>query len=309
MAIYALGRLAREKHAVGICSFAVPRRESHRESPRQYMDFADSLLVGDIRRTYLVHTPNESDTHSLLLAFHGGGGRAKGMPLLTHFNEIADREGIVVAYPDGYRRHWTDTSGTSPTGIDDLSFVSAIIEKLTTTYRIDTRKVYAAGISNGGFFSQRLAIEFTKKISAVATVAATMQVSLAVVQALSRPVSVMLIHGTNDPLVPFEGGRVKAGARREILSAHNSAVKWAELNGCHSTPSISKLTTRTEEATRVRVEKFSQCRGNAEVILYIIEGGGHTWPGGWQYLPERIIGTTSRNIDASEEIVAFFKCH
>jgi polyhydroxybutyrate depolymerase len=309
MAVSAFGGFVKEKLAVGICSFAVPRRESPMESPRQYMDLADSLLVGDIRRTYLVHSPDDSDPHSLLLAFHGGGGRAKGMPLLTRFNEIADREGFVVAYPDGYRRHWADTPGTSPNGVDDLSFVSAIIEKLTTTYRIDTAKVYAAGISNGGFFSQRVAIEFPEKISAVATVAATMQASLAETKVLSKPVSVLLIHGTNDSLVPFDGGRVKAGARREILSAHNSAIKWAALNGCHFTPSILALPTRIQDATRVRVEKFLQCRGNAEVILYVIEGGGHTWPGGWQYLPEGIIGRTSRNIDASEEIVAFFKRH
>jgi len=228
---------------------------------------------------------------------------------LTRFNHIADQEGFVVAYPDGYGRHWTDTRGTAPTGVDDVAFVSAIIEKLTNTYAIDARKVYAAGISNGGFFSQRFAIEFPEKLRAIATVAATMQASIAETRTLSKPVSVMLIHGTNDPLVPFDGGRVRAGARREILSAHDSAVKWAELNGCNSTPTVSQLQNRTEDHTRVRVESFLHGHGDAEVILYVIEGGGHTWPGGWQYLPERIIGKTSRNIDASEEIIAFFKRH
>jgi polyhydroxybutyrate depolymerase len=273
------------------------------------MDIADSILVGGIRRTYFVHRPETPQVHSLLLAFHGGGGRAKGMPILTRFNHIADREGFVVAYPDAYERHWTDTAGTAPTGVDDLAFVSEMIDTLTTRYAIDARKVYAAGISNGGFFSQRFAIEFPEKVSAIATVAATMQASIAEIQAISKPVSVMLIHGTNDPLVPFDGGRVRAGARREILSAHGSAVKWAELNGCNSNPSITNLPTRTEDQTHVRVESFLQCHPGTEVILYVVEGGGHTWPGGWQYLPERIIGRTSRNIDASEEIIAFFKRH
>jgi len=273
------------------------------------MDFADSLLVGDIRRTYLVHCPDNTQPHSLLLAFHGGGGRAKGMPILTRFNHIADRDGFVVAYADGYGRHWTDTPDTGPKGVDDLAFISVLIERLTNTNAIDPSKVYAVGISNGGFFSQRLAIEFPERISAIATVAATMQASLAETRVISKPVSVMMIHGTNDPLVPFDGGRVRAGARREILSAHNSAVKWAQLNGCALTPTIQHLPIRSEDSTRVRVENFTQCPGNTEVIMYVIEGGGHTWPGGWQYLPERIIGKTSRNLDASEEIAAFFRRH
>jgi polyhydroxybutyrate depolymerase len=273
------------------------------------MDFVDSLLIGDVRRTCLVHCPDNVQPHSLLLAFHGGGGRARGMPILTRFNHIADREGFVVAYPDGYGRHWTDTPDTAPKGVDDLAFISALIERLTNTNAIDPIKVYAAGISNGGFFSQRLAIEFPEKISAIAIVAATMQASLSHTRAISRPVSVMMFHGTNDPLVPFEGGRVRAGARREILSAHDSAVKWAQLNGCALPPTVRDLPIRSEDSTCVRVESFTQCSGNSEVIMYVIEGGGHTWPGGWQYFPERIIGKTSRNIDASEEIVAFFRRH
>ena len=273
------------------------------------MDFADSLLVGDIRRTYLVHRPDDIQPHSLLLAFHGGGGRARGMPTLTRFNHIADRDGFVVAYPDGYGRHWTDTPGTGPKGVDDLAFVLAIIERLTNTNALDPSKVYAAGISNGGFFSQWLAIEFPERISAIATVAATMQASLSGTRAISKPVSVMMIEGTDDPLVPFEGGRVRAGARREILSAHDSAVKWAQLNGCSLAPTVQQLPIRSGDSTRVRVENFTPCPGNAEVIMYVIEGGGHTWPGGWQYFPEGIIGKTSRNLDASEEIIAFFRRH
>ena len=228
---------------------------------------------------------------------------------MTHFNPIADRQGFVVAYPDGHGRHWTDTPDTGPKGVDDLAFVSAIIERLTNTNRIDPSKVYAAGISNGGFFSQRLAIEFPERISAIAIVAATMQASLSETRAISKPVSVMMIHGTNDPLVPFEGGRVRAGPMREILSAHDSAVKWAQLNGCALIPTVQQLPIRSEDSTHVRVENFNQCPGDTEVIMYVIEGGGHAWPGGWQYLPERIIGKTSRNIDASEEIAAFFRRH
>ena len=269
------------------------------------------MLVGDISRTYIVHVPDQSSHRALILAFHGGGGRGRGMPLLTHFNQIADREGFVAAYPDGYRRYWRHIDETRQNGVDDLGFILALIEKLTRTYAIDPGKVYAAGISNGGFFAQRLAVEpeFSGRIGAIASVAATMPIYLSQVEKLPKPISVMLIHGTDDPLVPFEGGRVRAGARRQILSATDSAKKWAQLNGCSGTPTLSYLPDRSGDSTRVRVENFPQCRGGAEVTLCAIEGGGHTWPGGWQYLPERVIGKTSRNIDASEEIVTFFKRH
>jgi len=275
------------------------------------MDFGDSLLVGGISRTYLVHVPDNSPAQALILVFHGGGGRARGMPLLTHFNRIANREGFVVAYPDGYRRHWTLIDEMQENGVDDIAFIAALIEKMARAYTIAPLKVYAAGISNGGFFVQRLVVEpeISGRISAIASVAATMPMNLSAVERLSKPISVMLIHGTDDPLVPFEGGRVRAGARRPVLSASASANKWAQLNGCLSTPAASYLPDRSGDSTRVRVENFLQCREGVEVVLYTVEGGGHTWPGGWQYMSERFIGRTSRNIDASEEIAAFFKRH
>jgi len=273
-----------------------------------FMEFSDSIMVGEMRRTYVMHVPDSGNSHALILAFHGSGGIGKGMPILTHFNRIADREDIIVIYPDGYRRHWTDNPETTD-GANDLAFVSALIEKIVTERKIDPRRVYTAGISNGGFFSQRLAIEVSEKISAIATVAATMPLPLPKVQMLSKPVSVMLFHGTLDSIVPYEGGHVKKGAKRPILSAHDSAVKWAQLNGCSSNPKITYLPNRKNDSTNVHTESFTQCRENSEVILYVVEGGGHTWPGRWQYFPERIIGKTSENIDASEEMVAFFKRH
>jgi polyhydroxybutyrate depolymerase len=230
------------------------------------------------------------------------------MARLTHFDEIADREGFVVAYPDGFRRLWA-ARRLFAQGVDDIGFVSALINKLTNEHHIDPSKVYAAGISNGGFFLQSLAFELPGEIKALATVAATMPIAFAEAQSLTRPVSVMLIHGTQDPLVPFEGGRVRAGARGRILSAPDSAVKWAQLNGCSTNQTVSYLRNRVEDSTRIRVENWASGLENSEVLMYVVEGCGHTWPGGWQYLPERVIGKTTRNLDASEEIVAFFKRH
>ncbi len=272
------------------------------------------MIIDSLPRTYHVHVPPAEfgPTRWLLLVFHGGGGRGSGMNWLTHFNSIADRDRFVVAYPDGWKRHWTNSGESPGDGVerpDDLQFLSKLIEKLVTSHNLEPSKVFAAGISNGGFFAQRLALKCPKKVKAIATVAATMPAPLSKVKSIGHPVSVMIIHGTNDPLVPFEGGHVRAGAKGPILSARDSASKWAELNGCNTNPEVTDLPNIIEDSTHVRVERYSQGKDSAEVLLYVIEGGGHTWPGGAQYFPERVIGKTTHNLDASEKIVSFFKRH
>jgi len=277
------------------------------------MDFTDHLIMEQMRRTYHTHVPSPESfpMKGLLFVFHGGGATGRGIPRLTHFNEIADRERFVVVYPDGLRRHWRDGRATSPESdeVDDVGFVSALISKMISVYEIPIHRVYAAGISNGGFFSQRLAVEIPEQVRGIATVAATMPITLSNLQSLRKPIPTMLIQGTEDPLVPYDGGDVRAGAKGPILSARDSAAKWAQLNGCSSQPEIVHVPSKIDDGTHIRVEKYGSCKDNAEVILFVVEGGGHTWPGGWQYFPERIIGKTSVNMDASEEIMAFFKRH
>ena len=278
------------------------------------MDYSDQVIINSLPRTYHVHVPPAEfgPPGWLLLVFHGGGGRGGGMNWLTHFNSVADRERFLVAYPDGWNRHWTNSGESRFDGIkqsDDLQFLSELIAKLVADHSLASSKVYAAGISNGGFFAQRLALESSGKVKAIATVAATMPEPLSKVKAIDRPIPVMIIHGTNDPLVPFEGGHVKAGARGPILSARDSASKWAELNRCDANPEITDLPNIIEDSTHVGVERYGRCNDGAGVLLYVIEGGGHTWPGGAQYFPERIIGKTTHNLDASEEIDDLFKRH
>jgi len=277
------------------------------------MDFTDHLIMEQTRRTYHVHVPTQQSTpiNGLLFVFHGGGATGRGIPKLTHFNEIADRERFLVIYPDGFRRHWRDSRATIPEidGVDDVAFVSALTHKMVSDYKVPKHRVYAAGISNGGFFAQKLAVAIPEQVRGIATVAATMPVKLSALQALKKPISVMLIHGTDDPLVPYEGGEVKVGAGGPILSARDSAAKWAQLNNCYCEPEITHLPDRIDDSTHIHVERYGSCIENAEVILYTVEGGGHTWPGGWQYFPERIIGKTSANMDASEEVMSFFNRH
>jgi polyhydroxybutyrate depolymerase len=256
----------------------------------------------------------------LVFLLHGGGGTGEGMGELTMggFNRLADRESFIVVYPNGIEKHWNDGRGLQAyrahrENIDDVGFISALIEHLIRTLNVDPNRIYAVGISNGGQFSQRLACELSDRIAAIGVVAIQLPEHLPSSCAPKRPVSVLMMPGTEDPLVPWEGGEI--GFRRgrkfgKVLSVPESMRFWAKQNQCPESPLITHESDRDpKDGTRVRREAYVPCGEGAEVVLYAIEGGGHTWPGGDQYLPAGIIGRTSRDIDANEVIWDFFKRH
>ncbi len=160
--------------------------------------------------------------------------------------------------------------------------------------------------------SYRLACELTDKIAAIAPVAASMSDFLYYNCAPSEPISVLFIMGTEDPLMPWEGGEIRFGRLRlgRVVSAFKTVQFWAEYNECISESRRRYLPDKApSDGTRVWRKRYARCNGGTEVILLGIEGGGHTWPGGLQYLPERIIGKTCRDIDACEVIWSFFRRH
>jgi polyhydroxybutyrate depolymerase len=120
----------------------------------------------------------------------------------------------------------------------------------------------------------------------------------------------MLVQGAQDPLVPIQGGPMGPnGSRGMILSLQETAKKWTDLDACSSKPEIATLPDKAADGTSIRREAFTGCKGGAEVVVYTVEGGGHTWPGGKAYLPESVIGKTSGNMDASEVLWEFFSKH
>jgi polyhydroxybutyrate depolymerase len=297
----------------------VPASGTRPALARQAGMTAHSLTVDGRERTYALHLPPAVTTGTalpLVLVFHGGGGEGKQMPTLTGMNSIADREGFVAAYPDGIDRNWNDgrfsqAITTQRFNLDDVGFVSALIDELATTLPIDRSRVFATGISNGGMFSQRLGCDLADKVAAIAPVAGSLPELLAPGCAPARPMPVLMIHGDADPLVPWNGGPVAGdGNRGRVLSVADTVSRWVALDGCAATPTIIPLPDRApNDGTTTSDEVYSSCRAGAQVELYAVANGGHTWPGGFQYLPERIIGKTSRDFDASETIWSFFAHH
>jgi polyhydroxybutyrate depolymerase len=261
---------------------------------------------GESRRYYLYLPPtwHRDRPAPLVLVFHAGGGRASDIAPHTEFSRLAEREGFVVAYPQGLRGRWNDGRGFVTATHDDVGFVRALVDTLERELGIDARRVYATGISNGAMFAYRLACDLPGTFAAVAPVAGALPAELAPACGHTQPVSVIAFQGTADPLMPYLGGG--AGQRR-VLSAERSIGFWGTLDGCTGTPVTTDEPDRVTDGTRVRRTVFLSCPEGRAVELYAIEGGGHTWPGG----PEagRRVGRVSREVDATELIWAFFAGH
>ncbi|WP_168169237.1 PHB depolymerase family esterase [Thermococcus sp. 5-4] len=293
--------------------------KSHRPYPG---DVRGSILVDGLERTYIVHFPpnfSEDEHLPLLIALHGGGGTGFDMERLTRggLNILADRERFVVVYPDGIERHWNDGRNLSRyraqrENINDVAFISALIDLFVTKYGVNGSRIYVTGMSNGGLMTYRLACEIPERLAAVAVVGVSMSENLYNDCPSDSPLPILMILGTDDPLVPWNGGELHFGPVKlgRVVSIEKTVGYWAVRNGCtvmHEREYLPDIDP--EDGTRVWVERYSNCTDEAEVVLYGIEGGGHTWPGGYQYLPQSIIGRTSRDMDANEIIWEFLSAH
>jgi len=279
-----------------------------------------TVQVGTQSRSYRLHVPPKVDVQRalpLVLVFHGGGGTPEQIERESRFSELADREGFAVAYPAGYRRSWNDGRGSEVIaaqrdGVDDVAFVSALIDDVAAQRRIDPKRIYATGISNGAMFSQQLAVALSTRIAAIASVAGGMPQPLLARFAPQAPVSVLVVHGSLDPLVPYGGGDVKVlgGARGRVVGAEETARRWSEFDGCGPVAAAEEVTaTVGNEACGTMRVSYPHCGNATGVVLLRLNGGGHTWPGGSQYLPERLVGKVCRELDGAALIWDFFKQH
>lgn len=272
-------------------------------------DQPGTFQFGGLTRTYTVHVPPGPPV-GLVLNLHGGGATAAGQEGLTDFDAVADTTNLVVVYPDGYEKSWADGRGAAPAArrhVDDLGFLVALVGKLRDDYGIAPGHVFATGMSNGAFMSNRLACDRPDVFAAIAPVSGTLGVGVPCNPA--RPVSVLEVHGTDDPLVPFNGGDVRGrGGVSHAISATSMVDKWRAADGCQGEPSRQDLPD-VGDGTSVRRFDASACADSTEVVFYQVDNGGHTWPGAKQYLPEAIIGATTRAFDASEVIAQFFLAH
>lgn len=283
---------------------------------------SDTIRHDGLRRRYHLQLPrnhNQQGLSPLVIVLHGGGGKADQVDrLMTNgtLSAAAQERSMLLAYPEGLRKQWNDGRVEILKGNkqrDDVGFISALIDKLVEEQQVDPKRVYVTGISNGGHMSFRLAMDLSDKIAAIAPV--TAQVSKAISNKIpERPISVMIVNGTDDPLVPYDGGAIrlfkKGRSRGEVLSSEQSVQFFREHNGCDAKPVVSSSIDRDpNDKTSVVITKYGKCRDGKSVSLVSVIGGGHTWPGGYQYLRPRRVGRVSREINASDLILDFFLAH
>ncbi len=274
-----------------------------------------NLTVDGNPRSFIVYLPtgyNNAGKMPLIFAIHGGSGTPEGMINIANFKTIADRDKVVLVYPAGIQKNWNDGRPTTPNqlGINDVSFFNQLCDYTINNYSVDGTKIYATGISNGGFMSSRLGCELSNRIAAIAVDAATIEATTIAPNCNpGRPVPAIYIHGTSDPLVPFTGGQMTAGgtAGGTVLSHFQAIDKWVTINGCNSTPTITDLPDISNDGTTIKQRVYAGGTKSSEVVSYVVLNGGHTWPQGFQYLNEAIIGKTSQDMNACEVIWTFFK--
>lgn len=267
-----------------------------------------SLEHGGRARTYTLRIPPGYDGSvgvPLHLSFHGRGGNAASQISLTHLDRVADARGFIAVFPDGIEASWNNGAGAGseedPTadtfGIDDVGFVDALITAISERFRVDPARIYASGMSNGGFFVHRLGCALSSRIAAIASVAGPMATPLAPTCAPITAPAVMVVHGLQDPVVPYYGGTTLGGGAG--LSTPKTAEAWGLLNGCSGATLTPPITRQVGE---VVFRAFRDCR--RPTVMVTVRDGGHTWPGGAFY--SFLVGKTNRDIDASEEIASFF---
>jgi polyhydroxybutyrate depolymerase len=276
-----------------------------------------TLVTVDGERSYRLHVPagyTGTSAVPLVLNFHGLGSTALAQEAYSEFSTKADTEGFIVAYPQGLplggpTNYHFNAWQLPPSEPDDVGFASQILTALGGQLCVDMNRLYSTGMSNGGMMSVRLACSMADRIAAVAPVTGAyyppmaLDLNPAETCPMSTPVPFIAFHGTADTVVPYNGGAGAVTYRLPIddaTPADDVMQSWAAHNGCTSGRQESQVDTE------VRLIEYSGCSAGADVQLYAVDGGGHTWPGAVD-IPS--LGYTTHQISATDLIWAFFEAH
>ncbi|HMV43566.1 MAG TPA: hypothetical protein PK079_22880 [Leptospiraceae bacterium] len=263
---------------------------------------------GEERRA-LIYDPKFQKAQPLLLVLHGGGGKPENSVGIDgeYFLKAAKENGFIVVYPQGNDKKWNDFR-EDPTKLDvkyrdDVGFIRELIQRISKSTLIDENKIFLTGISNGGMMSFRLACEMSKTFKEVFPITANMPLNADTLCKPQNSVSITVFNGTEDPLVPYKGGTVKVlgKAHGEVDSTDATLKFWADKAGCANKESAELPKKYSNDPTSVIHHRW-ECPAN-RIELYEIRGGGHTWPGGTKFLPEMMVGITTKEIEASKIIV------
>jgi polyhydroxybutyrate depolymerase len=195
-----------------------------------------------------------------------------------------------------------DENRNRPEPADDVAFLNQMLDQLAIKYSVDIHRIYATGLGDGGIMALRVGCSMADRVAAIAPVDAALPKTMICLP--SRPVPALFINGTEDPIIPYEGGNYKAG-QFHVLSAEDSAKSWARFDRCEEKPAQDKILPLQKGGKETKTFTFNGCHDNAQVVLYAVKGAGNTWPGGEQYMSEKEVGKTSDALNANESIWSF----
>lgn len=251
-------------------------------------------------RQYFVHFPTgytKDESYPLIMALHGGFGKAKDMEEYTGLSQKADEEGFMVVYPQGFLRSWNagECCGAAhKRGIDDAGFLASLADSLAHNYAVDKKRVFATGLSNGGFMTFKLLCDQPETFRAIAPVEASMVTKSCTP---SQPGSIVQFHSYRDDYVPYQGGSGEGPSDVYKPPVDSVLGVWADISGCNP----QKVTV----GVKPDYEKFAWkgCSSNTKIQLYVTNDGGHSWPGGTLTFPD----SPSKAVDATDVMWNFFK--
>lgn len=263
------------------------------------------ITVNGQTRTFLVHPPEErGGTLPLLLVFHGGYGTAVGAEAKYGVSDLADREGFLAVYPQGIDRHWND-GRIDPDDLSDVMFVEALVDTLSCEYSLASGMIYATGMSNGGIFCHFLAEKLPGMFAGIAPVCGGIADPGYQWFSPDTELDICIIQGVEDPILPYTGGEI-SGRRTpgSVLSTDEAVRIWRGVNGCSANPVTTEMVDSAPgDGCRETAYLYSGIR---DVQLVRIDGGGHAWPGGGQYLSVNLIGNACEDFTAADLIWKFF---
>lgn len=272
---------------------------------------SQSFVHNDSIRSYLLYVPEAydgSEDWPLVINYHGFTNSAADQMYISQMNTVADTGHFLIAYPQGllvsnpflgFSAPGWNVDGTLSTN-DDIAFSNSLIDHIQTTYAIDAARIYVTGWSMGASIAFEVSCKLADRIAAVAGVANQMADSQIANCDPGRPLSAMLIQGTADPIVPFDGDGF-------LFSAASATPSfWAGYNHCAPDSLVTDLPDLvTTDTSTVTLIDYIDCDAGTEVLFYRVNGGGHSWPGGGALPPS--LGKTNQDINASSEIWNFFQ--
>ncbi|MDA8140519.1 MAG: dienelactone hydrolase family protein [Desulfobacteraceae bacterium] len=289
------------------------------DAPSEFQERA--VNVAGVERQYTVHYPTNKTPQRpgpLVIVLHGAGGAsAENLAKWTGLDTIADREGFIVVYPSGLNGRWNDGRGETfrrskqVRAVDDVGFMRSLIDGFIQRGEADASRVYVTGVSNGGMMAYRLGIELGAKLAAVAAVIANLPANLAGQQP-ERPLPVLIMNGTADPIIPWNGGEMRTLgiSYGKVISTEDTVKYWVAADRLPLKSEKKILPDRDpRDNCRVEVDAYGPDVNGREVVLYTIKGGGHTFPGSKTPDRPRMLGAKCMDINGAEVIWEFFKKH